>query len=121
MDHQKFTSGLVLRAEDALHGGQAEEALSLLEEIPPPLTGHARHLFIEAVRATGNSHKLISFLESPRSISEFIELFNAMLIENQLDKAATLLERAPEFSVDAGTTEGLRSKLQMRILMRKSK
>jgi len=117
MDYQQFSAGVVLSAEEALHNGQAKDALSLLLEIKQPLVGHARNLFIEAARATGSTKELIVFLEHPQSIAEFIELFSAMLTEKQLIAAAALLGRAEEFNVDAGTVEGLRSKMQMRILM----
>jgi Calcineurin-like phosphoesterase len=121
LDLQQFTAGIVLRAEESLHGGLAEDALRLLENIKQPLTGHARKLFIEAARETGNSAKLIEFLKHPQSIAEFIDLFSAMLNEKQLDSAATLLERSKEFNVDAATVGDLRSRLQMRISIRKGK
>ncbi len=119
LDNSKFSAGIVFRAEEALHGGRAADALTLLENIKPPLAGHARNLFIEAARSAGNWKKLISILESPKSIAEYIELFGAMLAENQLDAAAALLGRAEEFSVDVGTVEGLRSKLQVRMYLGK--
>jgi hypothetical protein len=119
LDVRKFNDDIVLRAEEALHSGQAEDALSLLEEIKQPLTGHARNLFIEAARTTGNSKKLIAFLEHPESIVEFIELFGAMLTERQTEAAATLLERAEEFLIDSATIESLRLKLQMQMFMGK--
>ncbi|WP_448094067.1 metallophosphoesterase [Pseudomonas lini] len=117
MDDRQFIANAVIKAEVAVHSGRPEEALILLEEIKLPLTGHARYLFIEAARATCNWAKLISFLDTPKSISEFIELFNAILMEGQVDAAKALLERAAEFNVDAGTMEGLHSKLQMRMIM----
>jgi len=121
MTDQQFVTGVVLRAEAELHAGRPESALYLLEEIQQPLVGHARNLFIEAARASGNFRKIIDFLHSPKNISEFIELFGAMLMEEQLDAAEILLEKAQEFNVDAGTVQGLRSKLQMRMYMGKNK
>lgn len=120
-DYRQFSAAHVIRAEEALHNGRAEDALSLLEEIKQPLAGHARNLFIDAARATGSTEKLIAFLEHPQSIAEFIELFSAMLTERHVDAAAVLLGRAPEFNVDAATVEGLRSKIQMRMFMGNNK
>lgn len=120
LDVHKFTAGIVLRAEEALHSGRPMDALSLLEEIKQPLDVHARNLFIEAARVTGNSKKLIAFLEHPKSIAEFMELFGAMLTEKQLDVALALLGRSAEFNVDAGTVEALRSKLQIQMFMGKN-
>jgi hypothetical protein len=120
LDEHKFTAGIVLRAEEALHSGRAGDALSLLEEIKQPLAGHARNLFIEAAREIGNWKKLIAFLDHPKSIAEFIDLFSAMLMENQIDNAMALLEQADKFNVDATTIESLRPRLQMRIFMGKN-
>lgn len=117
---QQFTAGIVIRAEEALRNDRAADALSLLEEIKQPLTGHARVLFIEAARATRNANTMIAFIKHPQSIAEFIELFGAMLTEKQLDEAAALLGRAGEFNVDVGTVEGLRAKLQLKIYMGKN-
>lgn len=120
LDEHKFTAGVVLRAEEALRNGRASDALSLLEEIKQPLAGYGRNLLIDALRTTGNSKKLIAFLEHPESIVEFITLFGAMLAEKQLDDALALLGRAEEFNVDAATVEDLRSQLQIRMFMGKS-
>jgi hypothetical protein len=120
LDDRQFTASIVLRAEEALHGGEAKLAVRLLEEIKQPLTGHARNLFIEAARVTAQPQKLIALLHHPKSIAEFIELFGALLTENRLSEAETLLGKAKEFNVDAGTIEGLRSRLQMRMFMGKS-
>lgn len=119
LDDSKLTASIVLSAEEALHSGRAEDTINLLEKIKLPLTGHARNLFIEAARAIGNWEKLIEFLGNPKSIAEYIELFGAMLARNQLDAAATLLDRAEEFGVDTGTLESLHAKLQMRLLLGK--
>lgn len=117
----QFTAGIVLRAEEALHNGEAGNAFSLLKEIKPTLAGHARNLFIEAARMTGNTETIIAFLAHPQSITEFIELFGAMLTEKQHDEAAALLGRAEEFDVDAGTVEDLRSRLRMQMYIGKDK
>lgn len=117
LDKHKFNSRTVLLAEDALHNNRADETLKLLEEIETPLTGHARNLFIEAARGTANFQKIITLLAPPQSITEFIELFNALLKEKQIIEAESLLSRAGEFNVDAGSVESLRSRLQMQKLM----
>jgi len=120
LDEHKFTTGIILRAEETLHSGRPGDALSLLEEIKQPLAGHARNLFIEAARSIGNWEKLIVFLDHPSSIAEFIELFGAMLKGKQLDAAATLLAQAKDFNVDTGTVEDLRSKLKLQMIMEKN-
>lgn len=116
-DYRQFNAAVVIRAEEALHSGRAADALSLLEEIKEPLARHARNLYIDAARAAGKTEKLISFLEFPQSITEFVELFSAMVTENQIDDAETLLGRAQEFGVDAATLEGLSLKIKMQMLM----
>jgi 3',5'-cyclic AMP phosphodiesterase CpdA len=119
LDEHKFTADIVLRAEKALHSGRAGDALILLDGIKQPITGHAKNLFIEAARATGNWNKLIASIDHPKSIAEFIDLFGAMLMEKQINAAEALLARAAEFNVDAATIENLRSRLQMRMFMGK--
>ncbi|MBH9173618.1 metallophosphoesterase family protein [Pseudomonas aeruginosa] len=121
LDKQKFNARTVLLAEEALHQNRADEALKLLEDIETPLTGHARNLFIEAARETANFQKIINLLTPPQSITEFIELFNAMLKEKHTSKAESLLSRAGEYNVDAGSVENLRSRLQMQKLMGEQK
>lgn len=117
LDKQKFTASTVLLAEEALHNNRADEALNLLEKIQIPLAGHARNLFIEAARKTASYQKIITLLVPPQSIAEYIELFNAMLKERQINEAESLLSRAEEFNVDANSVEILSSRLQMQKLM----
>jgi hypothetical protein len=118
-DGKKFATDTILRAEELLRGGRATDALMALEKLKHPLSGHARNLFIEAARTTGDSKRMVGFIQHPQSITEFIELFGAMLTEKLFDDAASLLRRADEFNVDAGTLEGLRSRLEMRMVMGK--
>ena len=117
LNKQSFNATAVLLAEEALHSKRAGEALELLEKIEKPLTGHARKLFIEAARETENFQKIINLLTHPQSIPEFIELFNAMLKEKKINEAESLLGRAGEFNVDAGSVASLNSELLMRKFM----
>jgi hypothetical protein len=61
--------------------------------------------------------KLISVLQSPQSIAEFVELFGAYLSARMLSQAETLLDKAKDFGVDTSTCESLRSKLNLQRLL----
>lgn len=114
VSRKRFAAEIVLNAEEALHSGHTENALQFLEEIEGTLEGHARQLYLEAVRRLAQFDKVIGLLQEPKTVSEYIELFGAYIAVKDFDAAAALLERADEFNVDSGTLDGLQINLQMR-------
>lgn len=114
VDERRFVAEIVLRAEEALHTGRTEEAMTLLDDIKTPLEGHARRLYVESARAMDLPEKIIQLLRQPQSIPEYVDLFGAYLAARQFEAATALLGRAQEFNIDPATLDGLQIKLQMR-------
>lgn len=121
LDPRKFDAVTVLRAEEALFNGNAAAAVALLEPFGSDINGHARTLFIEAARHSSQTQKLISILQPPQNIGEFVELFGAFLSASMLSEAEALLASAADFGVDANTRDSLRSKLNVKKMMGRSK
>lgn len=119
VDEERYTSDLILKAEIALHDSRPHEALELLEKLKSPMSKYARTLFVQAARESGSFVKLINALGRPLSIHEFVEVFGAMLSENQFENAQALLDQCKAFALDSATVDSLQSKLNMQILMRK--
>lgn len=117
LDRRKFADSIVLRAEEALRSGNASDAVKLLEPLGSHITGHARKLFIEATRVSSQTEKLITVLQPPKNIDEFVELFGAFLTAGMLSEAEALLETASNLGVDANTHDSLRSKLDINKMM----
>jgi hypothetical protein len=119
-DPQKFAAGMVLQAEDLLLNGNPKDAMTLLERLGMPITGHARKLFIEAARQNSQTEKLILVLQPPQNIAEFVELFGALLSAGKLEDAESLLGSAANLEVDASTQDSLKSKLDFKKMMGRS-
>ncbi|NDI85463.1 metallophosphoesterase family protein [Undibacterium crateris] len=120
LDHRSFAATTVLRAEKALQEGNVDTALELLESLGADIEGYARKLFIEAAQKSSQTEKLISLLQPPQSIDEFVVLIGAYFSANMLSEAEALLSRANEFGIDVGTQNSLWSKLDFKKIMRRS-
>lgn len=121
LDPRRFAVATVLRAEEALLSGNAAAAVALLEPLGSDITGHARILFIKAARENSQTEKLIPILQPPQNIGEFVELFGAFLSASMLSDAEALLDSAADFGVDVSTQYSLRSKLDFKKMIGRSK
>jgi hypothetical protein len=120
-DLKNFANATILRAEEALANGQPSAAVELLASLGPGITGHARTLFVQAATAAGEIERVISVINPPTNVNEFVALCGAFIAGGMLTEAETLLDSANDFGIDASTQDGLRVKINLKMMMRRSK
>lgn len=118
MNDHIFSISTIIEAENALRNGDAPLAFDLLKNVGPNVPSHARALFVEAARESSQTKELIHYLQSPQSISEFVELFGAYLSEKMIGEAEALLDEANNIGIDTSIIDSLRLKLNLKKQMR---
>jgi len=106
----------VMTAEDALKGGNAKEALSLLDGIELSPASHARSVAIRAALDLSDWQRMLSIVGQPVSVEESIWFVTALIRTGALDEAKTTLDN--QTGIDPATRHGLEDQISTARLLR---
>lgn len=110
----RFNMEAVIRAEDALHSGRPEEALEILDGSESLKHPHARRIYLAAAQKLNKNRVIIDFIGEPASVDEFVQLFGALLNEQQFLTAHELLEKGTQVGVSKATLDDLLTTLNFK-------
>lgn len=79
-------------AMTALAERRFEDAIELVEDVPPSRSTEKRSILIEALRALGRQGQLIELLNPPRNVDEVVELISLLLDNDRVDDAQNQLQ-----------------------------
>lgn len=106
----------VLAAEDALHGGDAQQALSQLDGIELSPGSHARSIAVRAALALSDWPRLVGIVDRPQSPEEGIWLVTALAKTGDPDRAEAVLHAQTD--IDPATRRELDAQISTARLLR---
>jgi hypothetical protein len=108
---------LVVQAEEALHAGRPQDAISLLAGVRPNPGSHERKVAVQAFLAAKQWEGLIELIGRPETTEEAVFLVSALLNCGLLDRATSVLDGIAE--LDISTRHALSGQIDLKRMMRK--
>lgn len=110
----------VQMAEAALYGGNAQEALHLLDRMDVDATPFARRLKLEALQSLRQPDDILAFVSPPASIEELVIGVDICTASAKLDEANALLkEHGDRLALPAAIRSDIEAKIQLAQRMKK--
>jgi hypothetical protein len=117
---ENFDTQTVVVAEDALRSGDWRRAFELLSTVQKMQNSHARRLFLEAALHLEKWDAILSLLDPPCGVEEFLLLLRAHEGRGQLRLAIRIIENsAKDFGVDAATIAAQINRFELRLALGK--
>lgn len=106
----------ILLAEDALHSGNAQKAIELLQAVKLLSGSHASRVAIQAALKAEDWGFLVTAVAEPQSIEEAVLLISALIHNDSPDRAADVLANYP--NIDAATRRELEGQIETKTILR---